>query len=180
MGKYRDLTGEQYGRLTVICHTDSQKNKTGQHCWLVRCDCGNERIITSSEWNRHSCYSCGCYQKEMASKRAYEQHLTHGKTNTRLYAIWNDMKQRCTNPKIKEYPLYGGRGIKVCDEWKASFTNFEKWMRENGYDDNAPRGKCTLDRIDVDGDYCPENCRIATQKQQSNNRRRNRLITYNG
>ena len=180
MGIYRDLTGERYGRLTVVRHVDRPQQYQNRQFWLVQCDCGEERVMSSSEWNRHARMSCGCYQRESASKRAFEQHLTHGKTGTRLYAIWSSMIRRCETKSCKEYPLYGGRGISVCDEWRKDFTAFEKWMLEHGYDDSAPRGQCTLDRKDNDGNYCPENCRVATQKEQSRNRRSNRLLTYNG
>lgn len=180
MGKYRDLTGERFGRLTVVAKAQRPPKYANRQFWLVRCDCGNERVLSSGEWNRHARYSCGCYGRELASVRAYKQHLTHGHSSSRLYGIWNAMKQRCNNPNVKEYNFYGGRGIKVCDEWSHDYTSFERWMLDNGYSEEEKRGKCTLDRIDVNGDYCPENCRLATQKQQANNTRKNRLLTYNG
>lgn len=179
MGKYRDLTGERFGRLTVIAHAERPAKYKNHQFWLVRCDCGTERVVSSSDWNRHACVSCGCFQREQASKRMYEQHLIHGKTGTRLYGIWNAMKQRCFNPKCKEYRLYGARGITVCREW-MEFLPFYEWAVSNGYDENAKRGTCTVDRIDNDGSYAPNNCRITTQKVQSRNRRGNRCLTYNG
>ena len=180
MGKYQDLTGKRFGRYTVICETDRPNGKSNRHYWLCRCDCGNERVLLSSDINRGLIVSCGCFQRESASKRAYEQHLTHGMSGTRLYRIWASMIRRCELDTSKEYPLYGGRGIQVCSEWRNDFTAFQSWMLSNGYDESAPRGKCTIDRIDNDGDYCPENCRVADQKTQSRNRRNNRFITYNG
>lgn len=90
------------------------------------------------------------------------------------------MKMRCFDKNVKTFALYGGRGISVCDEWKNDFLAFEKWAVAHGYDESLPRGECTIDRIDANGNYCPENCRIATQKQQSNNRRNNRIVRYKG
>ena len=180
MSEFQDLTGKRKGRLTAIKEVDRPDGVKNRHYWLVRCDCGNECIMKSSDFNRKTTVSCGCYQRENASKRAYEQHLIHGKSGTRLYTLWAAMIRRCENDKCKEYPLYGGRGVSVCKEWRSNYPAFEKWMIENGYDETAPRGKCTIDRIDVNGNYEPSNCRITTQKEQSANKRNNRLITYNG
>lgn len=180
MGKYRDLAGQRHNRLTVIMEVPRPDGKKTRRFWLVRCDCGKEMILSSSDFNRPSRYSCGCYQRDSVSKRAYEQHITHGKSKSRLYSIWSSMKQRCFDRNVKTYHMYGGRGISVCSEWKDNFPSFEKWALDNGYDESLPRGQCTIDRIDVNGDYCPENCRIATQKQQSNNRRNNHTVTYRG
>lgn len=180
MGSYRDLTGKRKGRLTVVREVDRPNGASVRHYWLVRCDCGNKRVMSSSDFNRKTTFSCGCYQREAASKRAYEQHLTHGKSGTRLYSIWTSMIRRCENKRVKVYCHYGARGIKVCEEWRTNYLAFERWMLENGYDESAPRGKCTIDRIDVDGDYCPQNCRIVTQKEQCSNKRSNRYIIYNG
>lgn len=104
----------------------------------------------------------------------------HGGNNSRLYMAWCNMKGRCYRPSMKGYHNYGGRGIEVCDEWRDSFIAFRKWALENGYKEDAKRGELTLDRIDVNGDYCPENCRWISNKEQQNNRQYNRLITYNG
>lgn len=104
----------------------------------------------------------------------------HGGTGTRLHKVWTMMKQRCSNPNIVEYHRYGGRGIKVCDEW-LSFVNFRDWAMANGYDPEAPRGECTLDRIDNDGNYEPSNCRWIDLKEQMANRpKRGLFYEYNG
>lgn len=180
MGKFADLTGKRFGRYTVICEAERPPGKNNRHYWLCRCECGTEKVLDSASINKGAVVSCGCYQRERASKRAYEQHLTHGKTGSRLYNVWMAMKARCFNPNVKAYPLYGGRGIRVCEEWTRSFQSFSEWATSHGYDETQKRGCCTIDRINVDGDYSPENCRIATQKQQCLNRRSNRRLTFNG
>lgn len=114
-------------------------------------------------------------QKEISSKFAGTINKTHGEKGTRLYTIWANMKQRCNLKTSKDYRKYGGRGIKVCSEWAQSFEAFRDWAISNGYRDNL-----TIDRINNDGDYCPENCRWTTVKAQANNRRSNRLLTYKG
>lgn len=177
---YDDLTGKRYFRLTVIRETERPKGKTNCHYWLCRCDCGNEIVLSSSAFNRGLTKSCGCYQREVSSRTLSRLKTTHGKTGTRLYSIWAGMRRRCETPSATPYHWYGERGIQVCDEWKNSFETFEKWAIEHGYDSSAPRGKYTIDRIDPDGDYSPQNCRLITQKEQSNNKRNNRRIEFNG
>ncbi len=115
-------------------------------------------------------------QKERASKA----NKTHGKADSRLYNIWCAIKRRCCNSNVPEYRLYGGRGISICDEWKGNYVAFEKWAINNGYDENAPRGECTIDRINNDGNYCPENCRWVSQQEQMNNVDYDHRIEYNG
>lgn len=104
---------------------------------------------------------------------------THGKSKTKLYHVWHSMRQRCTNSKSLNYTNYGGRGITICPEWQE-FEQFEKWSCENGYDESAEKRKCTLDRIDNNKGYSPDNCRWVDPKTQNNNKRNNRLITYKG
>lgn len=105
---------------------------------------------------------------------------THGKTDTRLFRLWLDIKSRCNYPKDVAYRNYGARGIKMCDEWEHDFLAFEKWALESGYDEKAPKGKCTIDRIDVNKNYSPSNCRWVDAKTQANNRRNNVYLTHNG
>ena len=174
MGKQiEDLTGQKFNKLTVIKRVENDKRNNSR--WLCKCDCGNEKIISGYHLKRASIVSCGCYIREITSKRS----KTHEKTNLKLYDVWAAMKTRCYNKNRKEYKNYGGRGITVCDEWKDNFMTFYNWAMANGYDENAPRGECTIDRIDVNGNYEPNNCRFVNMKVQQNNKRNNCLITYN-
>lgn len=168
-----DLTGQKFGRLTVL---RQDYNKNSNNYWLCKCDCGNIKSIRTEHLKDGSTVSCGCYSREITSKRS----ITHNKTKTRLYRIWISMKCRCYDEKHETYKNYGGRGIKICDEWLSDFMNFYNWAMENGYDENAPRNICTIDRIDVNGNYEPDNCRFVDMKVQQNNRRNNHYITYNG
>lgn len=169
--KLKDLRGQKFGRLTVI-----EPAFEGKHGWKWRCkcDCGNESFVYG--WLLGKTVSCGCFAREKSAER----RKTHGKSHSRLMPIWLSMKQRCFNTKAKAYKSYGARGITVCDEWKNSFESFEKWAFENGYDETAHKGLCTLDRIDNDGNYEPSNCRWITNAEQQRNKRSNRLITYGG
>lgn len=159
-----DLSGMRFGRLVAV--EDVGRNKYKYRLWRCKCDCGNEIIVTTNLLQRGKTKSCGCYKIDKAT--------THGQSKTRLYGIWCKMLSRCTNKKLWNYKNYGGRGITICTEWQ-SFEPFYKWAMANGYRDDL-----TLDRKDNDGDYCPENCRWVTQKEQQNNKRSNRLLTYNG
>lgn len=179
MGKYRDLTGQQFGRLTVLRRVLKGEGKTATQkgvFWECQCCCGN--IVEEPTYNLTSgiVVSCGCYHSEV-SKRV---NLKHGRTDSRLYYVWSSMKSRCTNPNVPSFRTYGGRGIHLCDEWNNDFAAFERWAIDHGYDENAPRGKCSVDRIDPNGNYEPSNCRIITMLEQSNNRRTNRFLEYNG
>ena len=171
MGKVIDLTGKRFGKLTVI--EKHSQDKWGGWNWLCRCDCGNETVVSGGHLRGMKTKSCGCSRKE-------SKNFSHKMTGSRIYSIWQAMKSRCYYEKSKTFKYYGGRGIKVCDEWKNSFISFYEWSMKNGYDENAERGQCTIDRIDVNGNYEPNNCRWATIKQQANNTRRNHFIEYNG
>lgn len=157
-----DLNGRRFGKLTVLQREPNEPKKHAR--WLCACDCGKRVVVQSHCLISGSQQSCGCLLVEL--------HQKHGKAGSRLYNIWNCMKQRCGNPNNHNFKEYGGRGIAVCDEWKDSFEAFYEWAMENGYDPDAVRGKCTLDRVDVNGNYEPSNCRWTDMKIQANNRRK--------
>lgn len=164
MGKTIDISGRKFGRLTAIQLIGSKNKKS---MWLCKCDCGNILEVTGVHLRNGNTKSCGCLTKK------------HGMFGTRIYNLWHTMKERCYVPTQTSYKIYGGRGIKVCDEWQ-DFIPFMEWAYANGYDENAPRGQCTLDRIDPNGDYCPENCRWVSMSAQSNNKTNNVYLEYQG
>ncbi len=167
MGKFVDLTGKRFGMLTVLSQAD--KNKCNHIVWLCKCDCGNTSLVESGSLIGGRTKSCGCLQEKYLHARKIGKR-THGKSQSRLYAVWKGMKQRCNDPNSDNYYRYGGRGISVCFEWESDFTAFEKWAMENGYDETAPQGKFTVDRINNDGNYEPSNCRLVDMKTQYHNR----------
>lgn len=164
-----DMTEKTYGKLTVI--SKHHKDNRGEWFWLCKCDCGNETVASGWKIRNGVTTSCGCVQSEW---RKRGPNHSHGMTNTRLYVIWSNMKARCNNVKGYEYHAYGGKGVRVCEEWER-FENFRDWAEAHGYNDGL-----TIDRIDVNGNYCPDNCRWATQAEQSLNRTDNHLVTAYG
>lgn len=166
-----DLTGKRYGRLTVLC--ESGKNKYGNYMWRCACDCGERVDVAGGKLVSGHTQSCGCHRKDLMQsigKKGTHYDSQAGKPNHRLYGVWHSMKDRCSRKTASNYKYYGGRGISVCDEWQ-SFEAFKKWALSTGYDKNAEYGECTIDRIDVDGDYEPSNCRWVDAKTQAQNRR---------
>ena len=163
-----DLTGQRFGRLLVIRRDESRKKAA---YWLCKCDCGNEKVVQGCHLRSGATVSCGCFHDESARKCKTK----HGMSYSRLYRTWESMRDRCSRENQKGYVNYGGRGISVCPEWRDSFEAFYEWAMATGYRDDL-----TLDRIEVNGNYEPSNCRWIKNKDQQNNRRNNRFLTFNG
>lgn len=177
MGKLIDLTGQRFGRLVVIKR--SKAGNDGSVYWYCRCDCGKEVIVKGSALRSGHTKSCGCFNSDF-HRSCLEQTLfknkpCDGRSRTRLYPIWRSMRDRCNNPNCKAYPRYGGRGISVCAEWANSFDAFRAWALSRGYAENL-----SIDRIDNNKGYCPENCRWVSVDIQCRNRRSNVYISYGG
>ena len=172
------LPGQKFNKLKIISlhhkrlYINPKTNKKKyKEFYLCKCDCGNEIVVYKDNLKRNHTTSCGCYKNEMRIK----SHTKHGMEGSRIYKIWQGIKKRCYRKSFSKYNCYGGRGITVCNEWKNDFMSFYKWAMANGYKDNL-----SIDRIDVNGNYEPSNCRWATQKEQMRNTRRNKFIEYGG
>lgn len=171
-----DLSGQKFGRLLVV--KDTGKRKRRQKIWMCVCDCGNKKEVATSYLINGDVKSCGCYRKECEINnlsKFWGQPKTHGLSKTRIYRIWADMKERCFNPRKRCYKFYGGRGITVCSEWQENFMDFYNWAMLNGYQDNL-----TIDRVNVNGNYEPSNCRWATAREQANNKQLTKRVTILG
>lgn len=169
MSKFKDITAQKFERLTALYRLHNYHNR-GTY-WICLCDCGNFVYVKGCHLQSGHTKSCGCLQKEIIGNL----NVKHRQANTRLYKLFLDMKKRCYNPKCKAYKWYGKRGIAVCDEWLHDFMAFYNWSMNNGYNDSL-----TIDRIDVNGNYEPSNCRWVDMKIQNRNSRHNRNITING
>ena len=165
------MTGQRFGRLLVIGRAENEPD--GQSRWICQCDCGVKKTIRGSHLRQGLVKSCGCLNKELLQSRNIEKGCD-GRTHTRLYRIWINIKKRCNNNHCPAYLKYGGRGIDICGEWE-SFQAFKAWALSSGYTDSL-----TIDRIDNNKGYYPGNCRWVNATVQANNRRSNRMIFYNG
>jgi hypothetical protein len=168
--KFDDLTGRRFERLTVIKRVPNLKNSRVTR-WLCKCDCGNYTEVNRNNLLHKKCQSCGCLARDIITGNKYRE--THNMSRTRLYYIWQGMKQRCLGQGTGS-KYYNGRGITYCPEWE-SFESFRDWALSNGYSKNL-----TLDRKDVDGDYEPSNCRWISTKQQNRNKTSTIFLTLNG
>ena len=165
MGKREDLTGRRFGRWLVLEETDERK--CGSVMWKCRCDCGTVKAVSSNSLKMGKSLSCGCYNRDIITK--------HGMGRTRLAGIWRNMRYRCENLNSTNADRYAKRGIEICKEWSNSFEAFAEWALANGYSDEL-----TIDRIDNNGDYEPNNCHWVTVKEQGSNKRNNVWLTHNG
>ena len=167
---FLDLLGQRFGRLTAIerCEFPNLRPKWR---WRCLCDCGNEVFVSTTDLNSGHTLSCGCLRKERIS----ESHTTHGFSKTKLYRVWKGISCRCENQNQKSFKSYGGRGIQMCETWRKSFPEFRRWALENGYEEGL-----SIERIDVDGDYCPENCTWISMKEQAQNKRNTVYVDVNG
>lgn len=171
-----DLTGVRYGRLMVIERAGSDKYHNS--LWFCKCDCGKNTTVPTGSLKRGLTKSCGCYGVEMLKSGRNITHGLYGKkgsANRRIHGIWQGILRRCLNSKNRRFYRYGGRGIEVCEDWKNSFESFHSWAISNGYADGL-----TIDRIDNDGHYSPENCQWVTRSENSWKKSTTILISVNG
>lgn len=173
MPKLIDEAGKKYGKLTVSDKANGKYDQYGHFLWECICDCGKTCYVKGAQLRSGITKSCGCLHSDLLVNR----NNKHGLSKKRIYKIYKGIKRRCLNATCQDYKNYGGRGIKICDEWIGDngVERFYKWSLENGYAENL-----SIDRIDVNGDYCPENCRWADLKTQANNKRTNHEIEWNG
>ena len=177
MGKPKLLNGNRFGRWSVLC--ESGRSKSGSVIWLCKCDCGTVRSVEGRSLRSGVSKSCGCLGADHRLEAARKVVTKHGGKKERLYNVWLGILGRCLNPTDRHYTDYGGRGITICEAWK-DYAAFRDWAIAAGYDPSAKRGACTIDRINNDAGYFPDNCRWVNGTVQCNNRRTNHRLEYNG
>lgn len=166
-----DLRGKKFGSLLVV-EEAGKINGSKSLSWLCLCDCGTKKTILASNLTGGRSLTCGCGQRRASSNTS----KTHGFSKTRLYRVYKGIIQRCSNPANPAFRHYGGRGIKMCDQWRESFVAFREWALTSGYREDSPLGTLSLDRIDPNGNYEPSNCRWETIQIQQNNKRNSAFI----
>ena len=173
-----DLVGKKFNRLTVVRPLGKHERKTKGYNWLCQCDCGNYVHANGSKLKSGHAKSCGC----MVAEHIGNVNRKYKRVSKRLYGVYKSMLSRCQDTNHREYHNYGGRGIKICSEWlgEVGYDSFSEWAFSNGYDETLKFGECTLDRIDTNGNYEPNNCRWITNKEQQSNRRDCIILEYNG
>lgn len=169
MGKFIDIAGERFGRLVAVHRLDGMRNK--RVVYLCQCDCGQKVEVRAESLRSGHTQSCGCKHRDIVAARGTK----HGHCYTRLYRIWGSMVQRCENPNHKAYKNYGGRGIRICHEWRNDFETFYQWAIHNGYGDDLQ-----IDRQDNDDGYHPANCRFVTRTENNRNRRCTKVVSFRG
>lgn len=169
-----DITGHRFGRLTALEVVGTAPNHGG-NLWRCKCDCGNEHIVAYSKLSHGKSRSCGCLRREISANRQLKHASSRRSKRTRLYSIWLGMRERCSYEKNVNYPAYGGRGIKVCEEWNKDFCKFQEWALANGYTESL-----TIDRIDADKGYNPQNCQWIPMLENRIKQRKSRLFSFNG
>jgi len=169
---FNDLTGNKYGRLTVV---GLSARKSGRKSyWVCECECGKQHLGRSDSLKSGYLQSCGCLKKEQDRENLTKNHR-HKESHTHLHNTWLGMKARVSNPNNKSYSRYGGRGIMMCDDWFNSYESFRNWAKQNGYEESL-----TIERINVDGDYEPSNCTWIPFNDQANNRRTTIWVEWQG
>lgn len=181
MTKMRDYTGERYGKLTVLEYVGTKRYRNGRATqWLCQCDCGNKTVVGSVSLKTGNTVSCGCHRRELSSKRMIERNKTHGITigseeDKRLYRLWAAIKRRCYYEKCVGYHNYGGRGVRMCDEWKNEAAKFVEWCKSHGY-----KKGLEIDRINNNGNYEPNNCQFISKVENEKKKRNTIWLTIDG